>query len=216
MTLSALLFDLDGTLADTVPVCIQAHQETAWHFTGRFPSESEIYALFGPSEEGILERLIPGRLDETLPYFLARYEQLHDQCLQPFPGVERLFAVLQDKGVRSAIVTGKGAHSAEISMRILGLDRWVEMIETGSAAGDNKPHSMRLVLERWGLPPAQAAYVGDAPTDITGAGQVGVLPIGAAWAPAAQLRSQRAEGEYLLFYEMEQFIRWCESGELIS
>lgn len=211
MTLNAFIFDLDGTLADTVPVCIQAHQETARHFIGRYPTVSEIYALFGPSEEGILERLIPGRLDETLPYFLDRYEQLHDRCPQPFAGVERLFAVLEEKGVRSAIVTGKGPYSAVISMRILGLGRWVELIETGSAAGDNKTHSMRLVLERWGLPPEQAAYVGDAPTDIVAARQAGVLPIGAAWAPAAQLRSQRADGEYLLFYEMEHFIRWCES-----
>lgn len=212
MTLTAFLFDLDGTLADTIPVCIQAVQATVQHFSGRVPEESEIYALFGPSEEGLLEQLIPGRLDETLPYYLAQYEQFHGQCPRPFSGVERLFSILQAKGIRSAIVTGKGPHSAEISVRILGLSQWVEMIEAGSASGANKPHSMRLVLDRWGLSPEQAAYVGDTPYDITAAREAGLLPVGAAWAKASLLRGQPVPNEYPLFYDVDRFIRWVEEN----
>jgi len=90
-------FDLDGTLANTLPVCIQAYQATVLNFCGRTPEESEIYARFGPSEEGVLEQFIPGQLAKTLPYYFDRYEQFHAQCTQTFPGVEQMFAMLLAK-----------------------------------------------------------------------------------------------------------------------
>jgi pyrophosphatase PpaX len=212
MNLTAILFDMDGTLADTIPVCIQAYQVTVQHFCGRTPEVAEIYAHFGPSEEGILEQFIPGRLEETLPFFLAHYERCHTSCAQPFSGVARLFSVLKAKKMRSAIVTGKGLHSAEISMRVLGLSQWVDMLEAGSASGAIKPHSMRQVLQRWGIPPEQAAYVGDTPYDISAAREAGLLPVGAAWAADSLLRSQPVTGDCPIFYEMDRFSDWIEQS----
>ncbi len=213
-TLDAVLFDLDGTLADTLPVCIQAYQSTVAHFCGRTPDEAEIYAHFGPSEEGMLEEFIPGRLDTTLPYYLKCYEQFHAQCTQTFAGVNRLFALLHNQGIHTAIVTGKGPKSAEISMRILGLDRWVEIVEAGYAFGGNKPYSMGLVLERWGIPANRAAYVGDAPSDILAARTAALLPVGAAWSETSQLRGDPITQDSLTFYHVGDFIHWIEESRL--
>lgn len=212
MSLDGILFDLDGTLANTLPVCIQAYQATVQHFCGFTPEEAEIYTMFGPSEEGLLEKYMPGQLDKTLPFFLEHYERFHDQCIRPFPGVERLFSTLQAKGMRTAIVTGKGPHSAEISMRILGLGRWVDMLESGFAEGSNKPYSIGLVLRRWGLSPEQAAYVGDTPADMSDARAAGLLPLGAAWAETSLLRDQASTNGYTKFYELEHLIRWIEQN----
>jgi len=212
MSLNGILFDLDGTLADTLPVCIQAYQATVQHFCGRTPEESEIYAKFGLNDEGVLEQFIPGQLDQTLPYYLDRYEQFHAQCPQVFPGIDRVFTILKAKGMRAAIVTGKGSQSAAISMRILGLTRWVDIIESGFAHKADKPHSIGLVLRRWGLPPGQAAYVGDAPSDITAARRAGVLPVGAAWAKTSLLRNDPISQEYITFYDVDSFIRWIEQS----
>jgi pyrophosphatase PpaX len=211
-SLDGILFDLDGTLADTLPVCILAYQSTVQHFCGHWPEESEIYAIFGPSEEGMLELLIPGKLDETLPYFLERYEQYHSQCLQAFPGVEQIFSTLQTRGIRSAIVTGKGPYSAAISMRILGLSRWVETVETGFAHGANKAYSIGLVLRRWQLPPEHAAYVGDTPSDMSAARAAGLLPVGAAWAGTSLLRDDSHAQEQPTFYDIDRFIQWIEQA----
>jgi pyrophosphatase PpaX len=211
MHLRGMIFDLDGTLADTLPVCIDAFQETVQYFTGRRPEPGEITALFGPNEEGMLETLIPGHLDQTLPRFVAEYERAHGQCRQLFPGVERALDLLKQGGIRMAIVSGKGRQSAEVSLRYLGLQRWIDCVETGFADKADKPASIRKVLAHWDMPPEQAAYVGDVPSDLQSARQAGVLPVGAAWAATSTLRDMPTLTSELIFYEINDFIQWIRS-----
>lgn len=210
MALKGILFDLDGTLANTLPVCVLAYQATVEHFSGWTPTEEEVYAQFGPADEGMLETFIPGRLDETLPYFLQAYERFHDQCLQPFPGIERALSILEERGIRMAIVTGKGPHSAAISLRILELNRWFDIVETGFAKALNKSYSIRQVLQRWGLSPAEAAYVGDMPSDMQASCEVGVLALGAAWASTSVLQQATDVQADAIFRDIDSFVQWIE------
>ena len=212
MPLRGILFDLDGTLANTLPVCIQAAQLTVEHFTGRRPAEAEIYAQFGPTEEGLLEYFAPGRLADTLPLYLEAYERFHSElCLTPFPGVEHLLSVLHARGIRSAIVTGKGQGSAAISLRILGLDRWIDGVETGFPERADKPLSIQRVLERWGMPPEQAAYVGDTPYDMVAARTAGLRAFGAAWAETSTLRQDNGSQAEITFYDIDSFLQFIDS-----
>ncbi len=211
MDLRGIIFDMDGTLADTLPVCIDAFQETVQYFIGRRPEPAEISALFGPSEEGMLEKLIPGRLDESLPRFVAEYKRAHHQCRQLFPGVERALELLKRKGIRMAIVSGKGAQSAEVSLRTLGLGRWIDCVETGFAEKADKPASISKVLARWNMLPEQAAYVGDMPSDMQSARRAGVLPVGAAWAETSTLPDAPDNQSELIFYDIESFVHWIQA-----
>ncbi len=208
--IQAVLFDFDGTLADTLPLCIHAFQLTCEHFTGKMPTVAEIYAQFGPSEEGVLENLIPGRLEETLPFYLGLYERLHSVDNLLFPGVDTALDRLKKRGKKLAIVTSKGMQSAAISMRILGLNRWIEAIEAGTPEKADKPRSMRLILERWQMTPAQAAYVGDAPYDMASAKEVGMLALGAAWAMTSSLRGGTDGKADAIFETIEAFLGWIE------
>ena len=54
-----MIFDLDGTLGDTIPVCIQAFQRTFHRYLGQQFTAQDIIAMFGPSEEGMLRRHLP-------------------------------------------------------------------------------------------------------------------------------------------------------------
>ena len=54
-----VIFDLDGTLGDTLPVCYRAFARVLGRRLGRPFSDTEIHSMFGPSEEGILARLCP-------------------------------------------------------------------------------------------------------------------------------------------------------------
>ncbi len=211
MHLHGIIFDMDGTLADTLPVCIEAFQETVQHFTSWRPAPAEISALFGPSEEGMLEKLIPGRLEESLPHFVAEYERAHEQCRHLFPGVERALELLKRSGIRMAIVSGKGRQSAEVSLRYLKLGRWIDCVETGFADKADKPTSIRTVLARWNMPPEQAAYVGDMPSDMQSARRAGVIPVGAAWAETSTLRNGSGDKSGLIFYDIDSFIRWIDT-----
>jgi pyrophosphatase PpaX len=210
LTIRGIIFDLDGTLADTLPVCVQSFQYTIEHFRGWRPLPEEIYALFGTNEEGILDRLAPGCLQEMLPYFLNTYEELHSLCPKPFPGIERVFETIQRKKKTAAIVTGKGKLTTAISMRLLGLDRFVQQVETGFQDRSDKPFGIRSVLSQWNCAPEEAAYIGDALSDMGSAQAAGVHPLGAAWAGTSEMLHLDALPAYPVFYEIPSFIDWIE------
>lgn len=187
MQLRGVLWDFDGTVADTLPLAIAALHQVFGHYTDRRLSDAEIVALFGPSEEGAIRALVPDRWREAEEAYLAEYERRHDELARAFPGIEDALALVRARGARQGLVTGKGARSAAISLRRLGLAPYFEQVETGSPAGPIKPEGMRRTLATWDLPPGTVAYVGDAPYDWAAAAEVGLLPLGAAWDETAQL-----------------------------
>jgi len=212
MTIKALIFDFDGTLADTVPVCVQAFQNTFRHYLGRDFTYSQIIDRFGPNEEGMIRKEIPGEeWPAALEMYLREYERAHAACLSVFPGIIDLLAGLRARGVPLAVVTGKGPRSAAISSRLLGMDPFFDAIISNSSSHDaNKPAGIRAQLEQWGLPASAAAYIGDAPSDIDSSRQAGVLPIAAAWAGDADREALAARQPAELFTSVEDFSRWAE------
>jgi phosphoglycolate phosphatase-like HAD superfamily hydrolase len=109
-----------------------------------------------------------------------------------------------------AIVTAKGPGSAAISARLLGLERHFAILEAGSPAGNEKPRSIRRVLERWQLTPEQVAYVGDSIHDVRAAKSVGLLPLAVAWATTADAAALRAETPHATFETVADFSDWIE------
>ena len=212
MKLKGFIFDMDGTLVDTLPVCVCANAAAIAMVTGRRPSDEEVLSHFGLSEEGILEKMAPGRLAETLPAFLQAYETLHSSVQQPFAGVEPMLAWLRARAIPVAIVTGKGQFSAEISMHILGLGQWVDCVEVGFADRADKPYSMRKVLQRWNMDPQDAAYLGDTPYDMQAAREAGLLPLGAGWAETAVVRTAPNAAAHV-FLSLSEFMTWLETQE---
>jgi phosphoglycolate phosphatase-like HAD superfamily hydrolase len=190
-------------------ICVQSLRETIARYTGNTPSEAEIYTLFGPTEEGILINVLGERGRSAYAYLLEIYERLH-QNGRPvvFPGGLEMLEQLHGRGLRLAIATGKGAETAEISLRYAGLAQYVERVETGFVGGGDKARLIHTILTGWGLPPAQAAYVGDAPSDMHAAGQAGVLPLGAAWAGKSPLRAPGLPADWILFQEVKDLLEW--------
>ena len=209
MTLKAIIFDLDGTLADTMDICVQALQETIALFAGSPLPEAELYAHFGPSEEGILHAVLGERGPAAYKHFLGIYERLH-QNGKPilFPGVVEMLDFLRERGLRVAIATGKGAETAAISLGYAGLGSTIERVETGFITGGNKPVLIQRVLAGWDMPPDQAAYVGDAPSDMQAARQAGVLALGAAWAEKSPLRAPGLPPDWILFQRVADLTAW--------
>lgn len=210
MQIRGVIFDLDGTLGDTLPVCFQAFRNTFEQYLGQRFADSEIRAMFGPSEEGVLRKHLPDAWAQALETYLREYEQAHAGCTAPFTGIESVLQVLQARGKRLAIVTGKGRRSAEISTRMLGLDGYFDGMETGSPEGPRKPEAIRAVLARWKLAPAHVACVGDAPSDILAAKQEGLLALAAAWAGTAEVERLRACEPFTMFHTVESFAAWVQ------
>lgn len=182
-----VIFDFDGTIADTLGTCITAFQETFIEHGGPELSAEEVRALFGPTESGVLRSVLGDGWRDALATYLVRYAELHSLQPLPFPGIFALLRELERLSVHRGIVTGKGMGSTMISLRILGLDSHFEDVGAGSIDGVVKAEAIVEMCAKWRIEPADTAYVGDSPGDIDEARKAGVVPIGAAWAPAVDL-----------------------------
>lgn len=211
LPIKAMIFDLDGTLVDTLPVIFPAFRETFLRFSGRLYSDEEITAMFGPTEEGMIApRVNPSVYHQAYDFLIHRYTELHRSLSEPFPGVMKLLKRLRSLGIRRGIVTGKGIGTAQVTIEMLGLDIYIEELAIGSHSGPDKPRALRQMLAKWGLNAEEAAYVGDVPSDVDAAREVGMIPFGAAWASSSKIQADTPAEE--IFYTVEDLLAWVEKN----
>lgn len=210
MKIKGFIFDLDGTLINSLPVVFTSFSNTLVKFIGREYSPKELSALFGPSEEGIFKKLFPDSWEESLQFYLDEYDRIHAQYAEPFPGVLEALSLLQERNMRLAIVSGKGPGSMEISLKHSGLKHFFEVIISGSEHKASKPEHIQQVLKQWNYSPEDVAYVGDIAYDVKAAKEVGVLPISAIWAETAQVQKVLDMNPSFAFKKVESFIEWIK------
>lgn len=206
----ALLFDFDGTLADSIPLCLVALRASLLRHTGRIHTDQEIAAHFGLSEEGIFQRIAPEAWRECLASYVGEYERSHHLCPATFAGVSELLARLRARGVRLGLVTGKGADSAAVSLRLLGLAGLFDEVRTGSPRGDVKASQIVELVRAFGVSAERAAYVGDFAADVRAARAAGVRALAAAWAPDARAEALAAERPDALLRSTPELEQWVE------
>nr|MBC7613917.1 HAD family hydrolase [Pseudopedobacter sp.] len=207
--IKAVIFDLDGTLANTLPLCIQAFRQSIEPLINRSVSDAEIIATFGPSEEGTIMALAPNHYDKGVSDYLHFYEILHEMCPVPFEGIKEILETLKSKGVHISMVTGKGKHSTNISLKHFELTNFFEVIETGSPSGARKAEGIQIILNLLkDVKTNEVIYVGDAPSDIIASRKVGVQVAGVAWADTAETEKLIELQPDELFYTIKDFKNW--------
>jgi HAD superfamily hydrolase (TIGR01549 family) len=187
MRLAAVIFDVDGTLADNLEHAARAYRKSFEHFTGRTWTSAELFALFGPNCEGICRKAVPERWAEAVEMFYRELDASYDGAAAAIPGLEGLLGELRSRGCRLAAVSGGSPRSLEITLKHTGLGTFFERVVGGSADRAHKAESIREVLADFGVAPGDAAYVGDSSYDMRAAREAGVLAIRAAWSRSATL-----------------------------
>lgn len=179
--IAAIIWDVDGTIADTIPLCVSGLRVAIVEHGGPELSDQQVVERFGPTEEGVLQNEVGDRWPEAIERYLELYRQGHSGGDVGFEGVSELIVELAEDGVPMAVVTGKGERSAEITIEALGLGGVFTEVAAGSMSGPIKEHEIRRIVNGWGLPPASVAYVGDMPSDVDASTAAGVVPLIALW-----------------------------------
>lgn len=169
---AALMFDLDGTLADTLnEIAASANLARAHFGLPPLPKESVIRHVGNGS--GALVRavvpLLPQREPEALAVFLRCYDTHLVDTTRLMPGA---LAVLQRYADRSlAVVTNKLQRQSERILKALGIRHFFHMVVGGDSPAGNKPSPAPLlhVLSACRVSPAQAVMIGDGVNDILAA-----------------------------------------------
>lgn len=206
----AVMIDFDGTLADTLPLCYEAFIRAGKDVAGKAIPREDVAACFGPSEEGMMRRLLPDYWEEGLSAYLSYYRELHDMCPEPFAGARELLELLRRHRVPLALITGKGSVSAAISLERYGLARCFDWIATGNAEGSQKDKHMREFTAAQGIAPEDAVYIGDSVADIRESRKAGVDVFAAGWAATAKPAELEAEGPDRLFTDINDLRTYFE------
>lgn len=212
MILDGLIFNLDGTIAETLPICVEAYRDTIEEFLGKRFSDQEIHPFLGYSEEGVFEQLVPKHWQACAAAYQEYYDRAHARLREPFEGLDRVFGLLASRGVKIAIATGKGAGSTAVSIRNLGLAKYFDHVETGSQTGNSKMKSLRKVINKWNVAPAFAAYLGDSVSDMAAARMAGVQALAAAWSEYSDPQALEAVKPREIFHTVDEFHRWIEKN----
>ena len=192
----AVLFDLDGTLADTLPDLADALAGVAGYRGGGsgtgagagLVDETRLRPLISrSSREMVASVLAPDadevQLDRARHRFLARYRERIAVRTRLFPGIESVLRTLEGCGVRWGVVTNKHAWLTEPLLESLGLGRRAACVVSGDSTAQPKPHPAPLLLacERLSIAPDAAVYVGDSRSDIESGRAAGVTTVSAGW-----------------------------------
>ncbi len=208
--IKAVIFDIDGTLADTIPLCIETFRQTVEPLVHHPLSDKEIEAAFGPNEAGTIKALAPGSdYEKAVTDFLRHYESLHTMCPNAFDGIVDLLKTLKSKGIYLAIASGKGKESSEMSLQRFNIASYFSIVKNGSLDGKQKPADIDSIVESFGtVTKEETIYVGDSASDIKDSCKAGVPVVAAAWAPSAKADELKEEHPDELFNSVTDFADW--------
>ncbi len=179
-----VLFDLDGTLIDSGPMIVASMKHAAKSVLGRdIPEEVLSAAVGGPGLTAQMQALAPDRVDDLVAAYREHNVPLHDE-LEAFWEVVEVLPRLQAEGRRLGIVTAKRRETVQLAFdRLPELEENFAVVITSDDTERHKPDPAPILaaVERLGVAPADAAYVGDSPFDVRAAKAAGVFAIAVAW-----------------------------------
>lgn len=182
-----LVFDLDGTLVDTVPDLVAALNRL---MAGRdLPpfTRLEVAAMVGDGAAALIQRAFAARARQpdaaALDEFLADYGANAARDSRAYPGVDATLSLLAGHGWRLAICTNKPEAHARRLLVALGLDHYFAAIGGGDSFPTRKPDPAHLLatIAAAGGTVASALLAGDHRNDVTAAAGAGIPCIFAAW-----------------------------------
>lgn len=182
MSVSLVIFDLDGTLIDSAADL--AHAVNGMLETlGREPLEvAQVRAMIGDGMAKLVERALQARglgatdAAEALRICLGRYEAEPVRATTPYPGVRSTLERLRTDALRLAVCTNKPAHLAETILERLDLSGFFARILGGDTLPFRKPDPrvLQTLLDSLGAAPRDALMVGDSEVDAAAAHSAGV------------------------------------------
>ena len=180
----AVLFDLDGTLVDTVETRIRA-----WHQTfeeiGIPATRDELIPLIGLDGKRLAREVtalagqpIDNERSEAIDKRSGEIYQLLNDHPRALPGVRRLFDTIDARGLRAAIATSSRKEQVKTSVDALGLAREPTIVDASHVEhAKPEPDLLLRAAEELGVDPSRAWYVGDSTWDMVASVAAAMIPL---------------------------------------
>jgi HAD superfamily hydrolase (TIGR01509 family) len=183
MTIDSVIFDIEGTLVDSVKQTLRCWRETLLEFGHDVPID-QLQARSGMDGNMMLEQLLPELSDAGRKKLIkaqgGHYQKVYLPHIQPFEGARETLLSLKSRKLKFALATDcEGAPLAQYR-RILQIDNLLDAIACGEDTPKGKPNPELIgrALQKLGASPDHAVMVGDTPSDAKAARKAGIPCIG--------------------------------------
>jgi len=211
--IKAVVFDLDGTLADSIADIGDAMNRVLE--SKGFPGHSyRDYKYFvGKGLKNLVLASLPENhrpdalIDECYALMLEDYGRNYLVKTRLYDGIQELINMLYDKGIRMAVLSNKAEEmTKKVVSELLG-DEKIEVVLGMKPSLPRKPDPAGAVFisEKFGIPRKQFAYIGDTNTDMQTAVNAGMLPVGVIWGFRSKQELIESGAGFLLAHPMELF-----------
>lgn len=184
-SVNSLLFDLDGTLVDTIRLILYSFRETFRLLGLPERDDREMLLQVGRPLVEQARDIDPARAGEIFDLYQRVYDENYGRLVREYPGIREALAALRERGYRLAVVTSKRRSNASRDLELFGLAPYCETLVTAEDTENHKPDPDPVLkaLEKMRASPREATFIGDSPYDVRSAHAAG-LPAGVVgWGP---------------------------------
>lgn len=214
---AAVLFDLDGTLVDSLPDLTSAMNRFLVELGRRHVSLAEVRAWVGDGVGVLIERCLTetgGSTETPLTDLVRRYLGFYKghtaDATRPYPGVEVALQALAAAGHPLGVCTNKPVALSEELLEALGLRRYFQAVIGGDSLPERKPHPGHILgtLRAMGVEDKAAVMVGDSPNDVAAARAAGIPVVSVSFG-YSQIEPARLGADRLVthFSQLPQAVR---------
>jgi pyrophosphatase PpaX len=202
MPIRAVLFDLDGTLIDSVELIINSALYAFEKCGHPAPAAEEWLADLGLPLRTMFGRFISdeSRIEELVLGYREYQLANHDRLVRPYEEVAATLESLHARGYELAVVTSKSEPLAMRGLAHVGLDGFFDVIVGLESCTRHKPdpEPVRTALDRLRLTPEAAAFVGDSPHDMAAGRAAGVTTVAALWGPFSRAQLATSDPDHYI------------------
>jgi pyrophosphatase PpaX len=197
----AVLFDLDGTLIDSIGLLLECVRHT---FDGRTPAPTDEEWIAGIGTPLRKQLGAYASSDEEIEALTDRYRTFqrehHDRLTWAFPGVIETLQELERRGNPMGVVTSKSNEMMDRGLAYVGAFDFMKTRIGMESCELHKPDPtpVRVALEELGYSPDEAVFVGDSPHDILSGNGAGVTSVAALWGPFSREQLEPARPDVFL------------------
>jgi pyrophosphatase PpaX len=198
----AVLFDLDGTLIDSIELIVNSARHAFEKCGHPMPTREEWVADLGLPLRAMFGRFIAD--ESQLADLVAGYREYqlanHDRLVRPYEEVEATLRALRERGFALGVVTSKAEPLAHRGLAHVGLDGLFDLVVGLESCARHKPdpEPVRIALDRLAVAPGAATFVGDSPHDMSAGRAAGVTTVAALWGPFTRAQLAGSEPDYYI------------------
>ncbi len=200
--LRTFLFDLDGTLIDSVRLILDSYHHTlASHGLPPRTDEEWLRGVGTPLRSQLADwRHDPERLEALIATYREYNLANHDRMITIFPGVLEAMREVKARGVNTGLVTSKNQQGALRGLRLVGLHELIDVMVCADDVANPKPHPepVERAVRLLGADPETTVYIGDSIHDMKSGRAAGVKTAAVLWGPFGREHLAYGEPDYWL------------------